>query len=347
MRFTQSLLYEHNDYKIRIDVETTDGESRASSASGKSTFSPCNDALSWSHRPIRLHRLPRELGTVPQLCYWKFLSPSPSCCSQLATIVQSQPRCLCALVNGGGSSLGIAINQTLALALPTACNVQTPPISRCNAADGPATPPASSPAIPPSDTSDATPEAPTTVSTPSIPAGSGSKTVPTSTGTSDASIVRKQLHLDIFVMLAISLAATLCAVAMAQSSCTNVIISMSPCLNYITGNSSSPSSSCCTQLANVVKSQPQCLCEVVNGGASSLGSMLIRLRLWPSPALAMSKPSISRCNGTPNPPSAGTGSKAVPSADNGTSDANSTKLTMSLLFFLLFITSLASTLVTI
>ncbi|KAG5246230.1 non-specific lipid-transfer protein [Salix suchowensis] len=73
------------------------------------------------------------------------------------------------------------------------------------------------------------------------------------------------------VLLAISLAATLCAGAMAQSSCTNVIISMSPCLNYITGNSSSPSSSCCTQLANVVKSQPQCLCEVVNGGASSLG----------------------------------------------------------------------------
>ncbi|KAJ6773859.1 BIFUNCTIONAL INHIBITOR/LIPID-TRANSFER PROTEIN/SEED STORAGE 2S ALBUMIN SUPERFAMILY PROTEIN [Salix purpurea] len=136
-------------------------------------------------------------------------TPSPSCCSQLATIVQSQPRCLCALVNGGGSSLGIAINQTLALALPTACNVQTPPISRCNAADGPAAPPASSPAIPPSDTSDATPEAPTTVSTPSIPAGSGSKTVPTSTGTSDASIVRKQLHLDIFVILSVLCASSI------------------------------------------------------------------------------------------------------------------------------------------
>ncbi|KAF9682905.1 hypothetical protein SADUNF_Sadunf05G0156500 [Salix dunnii] len=130
-------------------------------------------------------------------------APSPPCCSQLATIVQSQPRCLCALVNGGGSSLGISINQTLALALPTACNVQTPPISRCNAADGPAAPPASSPGTPPSDTSDATPEAPTTVSTPSIPAGSGSKTVPPSTGTSDASIVRKQLHLDIFLIFSV------------------------------------------------------------------------------------------------------------------------------------------------
>jgi len=45
--------------------------------------------------------------------------------------------------------------------------------------------------------------------------------------------------------------------------------------------------------------------------------------------------------------SAGSGSKTVPSTDNGTSDANSTKLTMSRLFFLLFITSYASTLVTI
>lgn len=44
---------------------------------------------------------------------------------------------------------------------------------------------------------------------------------------------------------------------------------------------------------------------------------------------------------------AGTGSKTVPSTDNGTSDANSTKLTMSLLFFLLFITSQALTLGTI
>lgn len=59
-------------------------------------------------------------------------SPSPSCCSQLANVVQSQPQCLCAALSGGGSSLGISINQTLALQLPKACNVQTPPVSECN-----------------------------------------------------------------------------------------------------------------------------------------------------------------------------------------------------------------------
>lgn len=59
--------------------------------------------------------------------------------------------------------------------------------------------------------------------------------------------------------------------AMAQSDCTNVIISMSPCLNYITGNSSAPTSGCCTQLGSVVRSRPECLCQVLNGGGSSLG----------------------------------------------------------------------------
>jgi len=74
------------------------------------------------------------MGLAPCLNYvtGNSSTPSSSCCSQLATIVQSQPQCLCTLVNGGGSSFGIAINQTLALALPGACNVKTPPASQCN-----------------------------------------------------------------------------------------------------------------------------------------------------------------------------------------------------------------------
>ncbi|CAN1233208.1 Non-specific lipid transfer protein GPI-anchored 5 [Linum perenne] len=42
------------------------------------------------------------------------------------------PQCLCQLVNGGGSSLGITINQTRALGLPSACKVNTPSASRCS-----------------------------------------------------------------------------------------------------------------------------------------------------------------------------------------------------------------------
>ncbi|KAL6978551.1 Non-specific lipid transfer protein GPI-anchored 5 [Sarracenia purpurea var. burkii] len=59
-------------------------------------------------------------------------TPSSSCCSQLSSVVQSQPRCLCSLLNGGSASLGVTVNQTLALALPGACNVKTPPVSQCN-----------------------------------------------------------------------------------------------------------------------------------------------------------------------------------------------------------------------
>ncbi|MBS2599554.1 protease inhibitor/seed storage/LTP family protein [Salmonella enterica subsp. enterica serovar Typhimurium] len=58
-------------------------------------------------------------------------TPPASCCSSLSGVLQSNPRCLCVIVNGGGSSLGVQINQTQALALPSACNLQTPPVSRC------------------------------------------------------------------------------------------------------------------------------------------------------------------------------------------------------------------------
>lgn len=60
-------------------------------------------------------------------------TPESTCCSQLAIVVQSQPRCLCVFTgNGDGAPPGLNINQTLALALPSACNIQTPPVSRCN-----------------------------------------------------------------------------------------------------------------------------------------------------------------------------------------------------------------------
>ena len=87
--------------------------------------------------------------------------------------------------------------------------------------------------------------------------------------------------------------------ATAQSSdCTNALISMSPCLNYITGNSSTPSSGCCQQLASVVRSQPQCLCEAVNGGGSSMGIKVNQTQALALPgACNVQTPSISRCNG--------------------------------------------------
>ncbi|KAK9160966.1 hypothetical protein Syun_007307 [Stephania yunnanensis] len=146
--------------------------------------------------------------------------------------------------------------------------------------------------------------------------------------------------------------------ANAQSSCTNVLISLSPCLNYITGNSSTPSSSCCSQLASVVTSQPQCLCQVLNGGGSSLGLNINQTQALALPdACKVQTPPLSRCNaaapadspaGTPDSPktiicmNADGGSKTVPSTDN-TSSGSSATLSFSLLFILVLISSYATT----
>uniref|UniRef100_A0A2P2J9S4 Non-specific lipid transfer protein A n=1 Tax=Rhizophora mucronata TaxID=61149 RepID=A0A2P2J9S4_RHIMU len=140
--------------------------------------------------------------------------------------------------------------------------------------------------------------------------------------------------------------------AQSTSGCTNTLISMSPCLNYITGNSSTPSSQCCSQLANVVRSSPQCLCEVLNGGGSSLGININQTKALALPtACNVQTPPISRCNAAASPagsptesPSSGTpsgsGSKNVPSTDtSGTSDESTIKLSISLVFFLLLATS--------
>ncbi|GLJ07994.1 hypothetical protein SUGI_0079170 [Cryptomeria japonica] len=67
-------------------------------------------------------------------------TPSQGCCSALATVVKNNPSCLCQLLTGN-NQLGIAINQTRALALPADCKVTTPPVSLCQASGVPTTSP--------------------------------------------------------------------------------------------------------------------------------------------------------------------------------------------------------------
>ncbi|XP_059648835.1 non-specific lipid transfer protein GPI-anchored 5-like [Cornus florida] len=164
-------------------------------------------------------------------------------------------------------------------------------------------------------------------------------------------MAHKSIEMGLVLVVLVTM---LCAEAAAQSSsCTNVIISMSPCLNYITGNSSTPSSGCCTQLATVVRSEPQCLCQVLTGGGSSLGININQTQALALPgACNVQTPPISRCNsaspanspaGTPESPSSGTGSKTVPSTETGSSDGNSISLTIPLHLLFLFVATYAST----
>ncbi|KAB2042618.1 hypothetical protein E1A91_D02G232900v1 [Gossypium mustelinum] len=121
-----------------------------------------------------------------------------------------------------------------------------------------------------------------------------------------------------------------------------LMVIMSPCLNFIAGNPSTPSQQCCTQLTSVVRSSPQCLCEVLNGGGSSLGINVNRTQALALPgACNVQTPPISACNAPADSPvgSPESGS-TIPTEEDGSPSSSSngstmTKLTLSLLFFLI------------
>ncbi|XP_076887010.1 non-specific lipid transfer protein GPI-anchored 5-like [Bidens hawaiensis] len=161
----------------------------------------------------------------------------------------------------------------------------------------------------------------------------------------------------IFMILVITMAA-LYGGSMAQSSgCTSALISLSPCLNYISGNTSTPSSGCCTQLSSVVQSEPQCLCQVLNGGGSSLGLNINQTQALELPkACNVQTPPTSRCNAasptdspsgttptsSPGSPSGkGSETNTVPSTDNGSSDATSIRFTTIPILFSVFVATYA------
>ncbi|GKC86601.1 non-specific lipid-transfer protein-like protein [Tanacetum coccineum] len=158
-------------------------------------------------------------------------TPSSSCCSQLSNVVQSQPRCLCSLLNGGGANFGISINQTTALSLPGACNVQTPPVSQCNvvangptpsAANGPTPSTANGPTpstadspvgnSPSSSPTEEIPEAPTSTDNPTLPTtpsgGSKSGSSNDTNNASNGTITKAPTNVLVFALFAILCAST-------------------------------------------------------------------------------------------------------------------------------------------
>ncbi|VAI23134.1 non-specific lipid transfer protein GPI-anchored 5-like [Triticum aestivum] len=151
------------------------------------------------------------------------------------------------------------------------------------------------------------------------------------------------------ILLAAALAAALLvASASAQSGCTAALVGLYPCLNYISGNDTAPTKSCCSQLGSVVQSQPQCLCSALGGDSSSLGGMTInKTRALELPkACNVQTPPASRCNGggtapgaaTPTTPEvqtpASSGSKTTPSAYLQENGGSSLQGTVGLVFAL-------------
>ncbi|KAK1306040.1 hypothetical protein QJS10_CPA10g00753 [Acorus calamus] len=116
-----------------------------------------------------MHDDDHRIGDLPELHHREFIDPC------ILLLFAARKRCAIK-------------SETLALALPGACNVQTPPVSQCNAAAPATTPPAESPNATPDD-SPSTPSVPgnptpTSTATPNAPSGNGSKTVPGRSGQS-------------------------------------------------------------------------------------------------------------------------------------------------------------------
>ncbi|KAF6987637.1 hypothetical protein CFC21_005259 [Triticum aestivum] len=136
----------------------------------------------------------------------------------------------------------------------------------------------------------------------------------------------------------IVVAAVLAGGASAQSTsgCTQTLIGMSLCLNYITGNETAPSKSCCSQLATVVSSRPECLCVALNADPAALGLGAVnKTRALGLPdQCGVKTPPLSNCASAPTtspssgapagqtPTSSGVGSKSTPTADVGSGGAS-------------------------
>ncbi|CAA7045341.1 unnamed protein product [Microthlaspi erraticum] len=150
-------------------------------------------------------------------------------------------------------------------------------------------------------------------------------------------------HALCLVLLTASMAMISTVSSQSSSSCTDILISMAPCLDFITGNSSSPSQQCCNQLANVIKSSPECLCEVLKGGGSQLGISVNETQALALPrACNVQTPPVSRCNdgssvhspaGSSNTSEHGNGSKTVPGSGSS-SDGTYVKFSFPLISFL-------------
>ncbi|KAJ7977367.1 Non-specific lipid-transfer protein-like protein family [Quillaja saponaria] len=106
----------------------------------------------------------------------------------------------------------------------------------------------------------------------------------------------------IIFSLLVVLVAFLWTQTAAQLGCTSTLASLAPCLNFITGSSSTPSASCCSQLSNVVQSSPQCLCSVLNGGGAQFGITINQTTALSLPgACKVQTPPVSQCQAAAAP----------------------------------------------
>nr|CAB3497895.1 unnamed protein product [Digitaria exilis] len=123
-------------------------------------------------------------------------------------------------------------------------------------------------------------------------------------------------------VLALAMAAVLlaCRSAAAGSGCMPELVSLSPCMDYLSGNATTPDGPCCSALSGMLRSSPGCLCTVVLGATpASLGVVVDGARVTQLPAACKVQATpASQCNATgvatPSPATPGTTAPGGPAA---------------------------------
>ena len=81
------------------------------------------------------------------------------------------------------------------------------------------------------------------------------------------------------------------------SGCMPELVSLSPCMGYMSGNATAPGEPCCAAVSGVLRSSPRCLCAVLGGTAATLGVALDGARALQMPAACrVQAPPASQCD---------------------------------------------------
>lgn len=133
--------------------------------------------------------------------------------------------------------------------------------------------------------------------------------------------------LGLAIAAAVLLACQCAAQAPSGSGCMPELVSLSPCMDYMSGNATTPDGPCCTAVSGMLRSSPSCLCMVLGGTAASLGVAIDGARALQMPReCKVQAPPASQCNAVGVPvtsPAAGTTTPGAPAAA-GQPDANFT-----------------------
>lgn len=95
---------------------------------------PTNSVQTTSSSSLAKDCVNQLLGLYPCLVFvtnGKINSVSPQCCSALEATVNANVMCICLLFTNNSEILGLSINQTQALLLPTLCKIVVPSVSTC------------------------------------------------------------------------------------------------------------------------------------------------------------------------------------------------------------------------